>query len=190
MSGPRRRLATGLLLSLLLHGLLLWRALAPDAGSPAKDMELPRLQVVWVEAPQPRLAAKAPATAPSATSTAAHAPRPTAGRPRERNALAPPTGPADSAVSVPVPAATAPEPALPATAAAQADAADAHRGARAMGRLLDSTAGREAVRSAARQDAARPRIQAPHEDPLASGLQQAAHGDCMKGEFKGGAWAC
>ncbi|OBY81698.1 hypothetical protein, partial [Delftia sp. JD2] len=80
-----------------------------------------------------------------------------------------------------------------ATAAAQAPvpadteaAPDAARSARAMGRLLDSAAGREAVQSAARQGLVRPQIPAQREDPLASGMREAAQGDCMKGEFKGG----
>ena len=63
---------------------------------------------------------------------------------------------------------------------------DAARSARAMGRLLDSAAGREAVQSAARQGLVRPQIHAQREDPLASGMREAAQGDCMKGEFKGG----
>lgn len=65
-------------------------------------------------------------------------------------------------------------------------AVDTARGARAMGRLLDSAAGREAVQSAARQGLVAPRIHAQREDPLTSGIREAAHGDCMKGEFKGG----
>ena len=55
-----------------------------------------------------------------------------------------------------------------------------------MGRLLDSAAGREAVQSAARQGLVRPQIPAQREDPLVSGMREAAQGDCMKGEFKGG----
>ncbi len=55
-----------------------------------------------------------------------------------------------------------------------------------MGRLLDSAAGREAVQSAARQGLVWPQIHAQREDPPASGMREAAQGDCMKGEFKGG----
>lgn len=82
-------------------------------------------------------------------------------------------------------AATAAAPQAPVPADTEA-APDAARSARAMGRLLDSAAGREAVQSAARQGLVRPQIHAQREDPLASGMREAAQGDCMKGEFKGG----
>ncbi|MDR3015284.1 MAG: hypothetical protein LBV56_07595 [Delftia acidovorans] len=55
-----------------------------------------------------------------------------------------------------------------------------------MGRLLDSAAGRQAVQAAARQGQAALQTPVQREDPLASAMREAAHGDCMKGEFKGG----
>lgn len=82
-------------------------------------------------------------------------------------------------------AATAAAPQAPVPADTEA-VPDTTRSARAMGRLLDSAAGREAVQSAARQGLVRPQIPAQREDPLASGMREAAQGDCMKGEFKGG----
>ncbi len=82
-------------------------------------------------------------------------------------------------------AATAAAPQAPVPADTEA-VPDTARSARAMGRLLDSAAGREAVQSAARQGLVRPQIPAQREDPLASGMREAAQGDCMKGEFKGG----
>ena len=52
MSSGRLRLIAGLLLSLLLHGTLLWRGLAPDIARPGTGQaEAHRLQVVWVETP-------------------------------------------------------------------------------------------------------------------------------------------
>jgi hypothetical protein len=189
VSARHRRLATALLLSLLLHGLLLWRALVPIAGLQTPPAEAPRLQLVWVEPPQVRMArqtqtqtqTQAPAS-PAGRAT----PGPAAVRRREHTVAVPPAGPASLPVADSTPAAESAPLATPALPAAPADPVDSHRGTRAMGRLLDSAAGREAVRSAAREDAARPRIQAQREDPLASGLREAAHGDCMKGEFKGG----
>lgn len=82
-------------------------------------------------------------------------------------------------------AATAAAPQAPVLADTEA-VPDTARSARAMGRLLDSAAGREAVQSAARQGLVRPQIPAQREDPLASGMREAAQGDCMKGEFKAG----
>src|SRR5256885_8726404 len=92
---------------------------------------------------------------------------------------------AASEISATEQAATAAAPQAPVPADTEA-VPDTARSARAMGRLLDSAAGREAVQSAARQGLVRPQIPAQREDPLASGMRQAAQGDCMKGEFKGG----
>lgn len=183
MSSERLRLIAGLLLSLLLHGALLWQDLAPDIARPgAGQAEAHRLQVVWVETP-------------TSTPTPAPSPAPAAARPGPAPAPAPTRRPDTAAVAPPsrqsAGAAKATEQA--ATAAAQAPvpadteaAPDTARSARAMGRLLDSAAGREAVQSAARQGLVRPQIHAQREDPLASGMREAAQGDCMKGEFKGG----
>ncbi len=185
LSSGRLRLIAGLLLSLLLHGALLWQGLAPDIARPGTGQaEAHRLQVVWVETPT-----STPTPAPSP------APAPVAARPGPAPASAPTRRPDTAAVAPPsrqgAGAAKATEQA--ATAAAQAPVLadteavpDTARSARAMGRLLDSAAGREAVQSAARQGLVRPQIPAQREDPLASGMRQAAQGDCMKGEFKGG----
>jgi len=175
LSSGRLRLIAGLLLSLLLHGALLWQGLAPDIARPGTGQaEAHRLQVVWVETP-------------TSTPTPAPAPSPAAAAARPGPAPAPAPTPSMQSAG----AAKATEQA--ATAAAQAPvladteaAPDAARSARAMGRLLDSAAGREAVQSAARQGLVRPQIPAQREDPLASGMREAAQGDCMKGEFKGG----
>lgn len=181
MSSGRLRLIAGLLLSLLLHGVLLWRGLAPDIARPGTGQaEAHRLQVVWVEAPTP-----APSPAPAA---ARPGPAPAPASPPTRRpdtaAVAPPSRQGAGAAKATEQAATA---AAQAPVLADTEAApDAARSARAMGRLLDSAAGREAVQSAARQGLVRPQIPAQREDPLASGMREAAQGDCMKGEFKGG----
>ena len=181
MSSGRLRLIAGLLLSLLLHGALLWQGLAPDIARPGTGQaEAHRLQVVWVEAPTP-----APSPAPAA---ARPGPAPAPASPPTRRpdtaAVAPPSRQGAGAAKATEQAATA---AAQAPVLADTEAApDAARSARAMGRLLDSAAGREAVQSAARQGLVRPQIPAQREDPLASGMRQAAQGDCMKGEFKGG----
>ncbi|BDE70738.1 hypothetical protein [Delftia lacustris] len=181
MSSGRLRLIAGLLLSLLLHGALLWQGLAPDIARPGTGQaEAHRLQVVWVEAPTP-----APSPAPAA---ARPGPAPAPASPPTRRpdtaAVAPPSRQGAGAAKATEQAATA---AAQAPVLADTEAApDAARSARAMGRLLDSAAGREAVQSAARQGLVRPQIHAQREDPLASGMREAAQGDCMKGEFKGG----
>ena len=181
MSSGRLRLIAGLLLSLLLHGALLWQGLAPDIARPGTGQaEAHRLQVVWVEAPTP-----APSPAPAA---ARPGPAPAPASPPTRRpdtaAVAPPSRQGAGAAKATEQAATA---AAQAPVLADTEAApDAARSARAMGRLLDSAAGREAVQSAARQGLVRPQIPAQREDPLASGMREAAQGDCMKGEFKGG----
>ncbi|WP_373763937.1 hypothetical protein [Delftia acidovorans] len=186
MSSGRLRLIAGLLLSLLLHGALLWQGLAPDIARPGTGQaEAHRLQVVWVETPT-----STPTPAPSP------APAPVAARPGPAPASAPTRRPDTAAVAPPSrqgagaakateQAATAAAPQAPVPADTEA-VPDTARSARAMGRLLDSAAGREAVQSAARQGLVRPQIPAQREDPLASGMRQAAQGDCMKGEFKGG----
>jgi len=181
LSSGRLRLIAGLLLSLLLHGALLWQGLAPDIARPGTGQaEAHRLQVVWVEAPTP-----APSPAPAA---ARPGPAPAPASPPTRRpdtaAVAPPSRQGAGAAKATEQAATA---AAQAPVLADTEAApDAARSARAMGRLLDSAAGREAVQSAARQGLVRPQIHAQREDPLASGMREAAQGDCMKGEFKGG----
>ncbi|MDR6732098.1 hypothetical protein [Delftia lacustris] len=182
MSSGRLRLIAGLLLSLLLHGALLWQGLAPDIARPGTGQaEAHRLQVVWVEAPTP-----APSPAPAA---ARPGPAPAPASPPTRRpdtaAVAPPSRQGAGAAKATEQAATAAAPQAPVPADTEA-APDAARSARAMGRLLDSAAGREAVQSAARQGLVRPQIPAQREDPLASGMREAAQGDCMKGEFKGG----
>lgn len=182
MSSGRLRLIAGLLLSLLLHGALLWQGLAPDIARPGTGQaEAHRLQVVWVEAPTP-----APSPAPAA---ARPGPAPAPASPPTRRpdtaAVAPPSRQGAGAAKATEQAATAAAPQAPVPADTEA-APDAARSARAMGRLLDSAAGREAVQSAARQGLVRPQIHAQREDPLASGMREAAQGDCMKGEFKGG----
>lgn len=186
MSSGRLRLIAGLLLSLLLHGALLWQGLAPEIGRPGTGQaEAHRLQVVWVEAPTPApspapaVARPGPAPAPNPS------PRPKPTRRPDTAAVAPPSRQGAGAAKATEQAATAaaPQAPVPADTAAVPDTA---RSARAMGRLLDSAAGREAVQSAARQGLARPQIPAQREDPLASGMREAAQGDCMKGEFKGG----
>lgn len=190
MSSGRLRLIAGLLLSLLLHGALLWQGLAPEIGRPGTGQaEAHRLQVVWVEtptstptpAPSPAPAAARPGPAPA--SAPAPAPKPT--RRPDTAAVAPPSrqGAGTAKATEQAATAAAPQAPVPADTAAVPDTA---RSARAMGRLLDSAAGREAVQSAARQGLVRPQIHAQREDPLASGMRQAAQGDCMKGEFKGG----
>lgn len=188
MSSGRLRLIAGLLLSLLLHGALLWQGLAPDIARPgAGQAEAHRLQVVWVETPMPM---------PMPTPTPAPSPAPAAARPGPAPASAPTRRPDTAAVAPPSrqsagaakameEAATAAAPQAPVPADTEA-VPDTARSARAMGRLLDSAAGREAVQSAARQGLVRPQIHAQREDPLASGMREAAQGDCMKGEFKGG----
>jgi hypothetical protein len=188
VTGRRGRLAAGLLLSLLLHAPLLWWGLAPDAAPPeAGQGELPRLQVVWVQTPAPQ-----PARLPVSRTPAAAPPAPAVAAPAQRHGRAIPPLPARTPAATAAsgsgsdPIAMPPSVADAVAPAPPADAPDSHRSARAMGRLLDSAAGRDAVQSAARQDAARPRIPAQREDPLASGMREAAHGDCMKGEFKGG----
>lgn len=182
MSSGRLRLIAGLLLSLLLHGVLLWQGLAPDIARPATGQaEAHRLQVVWVEAPTP-----APSPAPAvARPGPAPAPRPKPARRPDTAAVAPPSRQSAGAAKAAEQAATAAAPQAPVPADTEA-APDTARSARAMGRLLDSAAGREAVQSAARQGLVRPQIPAQREDPLASGMREAAQGDCMKGEFKGG----
>lgn len=186
MSSGRLRLIAGLLLSLLLHGALLWQGLAPEIGRPGTGQaEAHRLQVVWVEAPTPApspapaVARPGPAPAPNPS------PRPKPTRRPDTAAVAPPSRQGAGAAKATEQAATAaaPQAPVPADTAAVPDTA---RSARAMGRLLDSAAGREAVQSAARQGLVRPQIHAQREDPLASGMREAAQGDCMKGEFKGG----
>ncbi len=183
LSSGRLRLIAGLLLSLLLHGALLWRGLAPDIARPGTGQaEAHRLQVVWVEAPTPA-PSPAPAVARPGPAPAPNpAPRPT--RRPDTAAVAPPSRQGAGAAKATEQAATA---AAQAPVLADTEAVpDTARSARAMGRLLDSAAGREAVQSAARQGLVRPQIPAQREDPLASGMRQAAQGDCMKGEFKGG----
>ncbi len=183
MSSGRLRLIAGLLLSLLLHGALLWQGLAPDIARPGTGQaEAHRLQVVWVEAPTPA-PSPAPAVARPGPAPAPNpAPRPT--RRPDTAAVAPPSRQGAGAAKATEQAATA---AAQAPVLADTEAVpDTARSARAMGRLLDSAAGREAVQSAARQGLVRPQIPAQREDPLASGMREAAQGDCMKGEFKGG----
>lgn len=183
MSSGRLRLIAGLLLSLLLHGALLWQGLAPDIARPGTGQaEAHRLQVVWVETPT-STPTPAPSPAPAAARPGpAPAPRP---KPARRpDTAAPPSRQSAGAAKATEQAATAAAQApVPADTEAVPDTA---RSARAMGRLLDSAAGREAVQSAARQGLVRPQIPAQREDPLASGVREAAQGDCMKGEFKGG----
>lgn len=190
MSSGRLRLIAGLLLSLLLHGALLWQGLAPDNARPGTGQaEAHRLQVVWVETPMPT-----PTPAPSPAPAAARpgpapapspAPRPKPARRPDTAAVAPPSRQSAGAAKATEQAATAAAPQAPVPADTEA-VPDTARSARAMGRLLDSAAGREAVQSAARQGLARPQIPAQGEDPLANGMREAAQGDCMKGEFKGG----
>lgn len=190
MSSGRLQLIAGLLLSLLLHGALLWQGLAPDIARPGTGQaEAHRLQVVWVEtptstptpapSPAPAAARPGPASAPSP------APRPKPVQRPDTAAVAPPSRQGAGAAKAMEEAATAAAPQAPVPADTEA-VPDTARSARAMGRLLDSAAGREAVQSAARQGLVRPQIHAQREDPLASGMRQAAQGDCMKGEFKGG----
>ncbi|MBK0114918.1 MULTISPECIES: hypothetical protein [unclassified Delftia] len=186
MSSGRLRLIAGLLLSLLLHGALLWQGLAPDIARPGTGQaEEHRLQVVWVETPMPM---PTPTPAPSPAPAAAR-PGPAPASPPTRRpdtaAVAPPSRQSAGAAKAMEEAATAAAPQAPVPADTEA-APDTARSARAMGRLLDSAAGREAVQSAARQGLVRPQIHAQREDPLASGMREAAQGDCMKGEFKGG----
>lgn len=187
MSSGRLRLIAGLLLSLLLHGVLLWRGLAPDIARPGTGQaEAHRLQVVWVETPT---STPTPAPAPSPAPAAARpgpapAPRHKPARRPHTAAVAPPSRQSAGATKATEQAATA---AAQAPVLADTEAVpDTARSARAMGRLLDSAAGREAVQSAARQGLVRPQIHAQREDPLASGMREAAQGDCMRGEFKGG----
>lgn len=185
MSSGRLRLIAGLLLSLLLHGVLLWQGLAPDIARPGTGQaEAHRLQVVWVEAPT-STPTPAPSPAPAAARPGpAPAPRHKPARRPDTAAVAPPSRQSAGATKATEQAATAAAQApVPADTEAVPDTA---RSARAMGRLLDSAAGREAVQSAARQGLVRPQIPAQREDPLASGMREAAQGDCMKGEFKGG----
>lgn len=192
MSSGRLRLIAGLLLSLLLHGALLWQGLAPDNARPGTGQaEAHRLQVVWVETPMPT---PTPTPAPSPAPAAARpgpapapspAPRPKPARRPDTAAVAPPSRQSAGAAKATEQAATAAAPQAPVPADTEA-VPDTARSARAMGRLLDSAAGREAVQSAARQGLVRPQIPAQREDPLASGVREAAQGDCMKGEFKGG----
>ena len=186
MSSGRLRLIAGLLLSLLLHGVLLWQGLAPDIARPGTGQaEAHRLQVVWVETPT---STPTPAPAPSPAAAAARpgpAPAPAPTRRPDTAAVAPPSRQGAGAAKATEQAATAAAPQAPVPADTEA-APDTARSARAMGRLLDSAAGREAVQSAARQGLVRPQIPAQREDPLASGMREAAQGDCMKGEFKGG----
>lgn len=180
MSSGRLRLIAGLLLSLLLHGALLWQGLAPDIARPGTGQaEAHRLQVVWVEAPTP-----APSPAPAAARPGP-APASAPARRPDTAAVAPPSRQGAGATKATEEAATAAAPQAPLAADTEA-VPDTARSARAMGRLLDSAAGREAVQSAARQGLVRPQIHAQREDPLASGIREAAQGDCMKGEFKGG----
>jgi len=184
LSSGRLRLIAGLLLSLLLHGALLWQGLAPDIARPGTGQaEAHRLQVVWVETPMPT---PAPSPAPTA---ARPGPAPAPASPPTRRpdtaAVAPPSRQGAGAAKATEQAATAAAPQAPVPADTEA-VPDTARSARAMGRLLDSAAGREAVQSAARQGLVRPQIHAQREDPLASGMREAAQGDCMKGEFKGG----
>ncbi|MHC3434324.1 hypothetical protein [Delftia lacustris] len=184
MSSGRLRLIAGLLLSLLLHGALLWQGLAPEIGRPGTGQaEAHRLQVVWVETPMPT-----PTPAPSPAPAAARpgpAPASAPARRPDTAAVAPPSRQGAGATKATEEAATAAAPQAPVAADTEA-VPDTARSARAMGRLLDSAAGREAVQSAARQGLVRPQIHAQREDPLASGIREAAQGDCMKGEFKGG----
>ncbi|MBD9580488.1 hypothetical protein IB269_03745 [Delftia sp. DLF01] len=186
MSSGRLRLIAGLLLSLLLHGALLWQGLAPEIGRPGTGQaEAHRLQVVWVEAPTPA-PSPAPAVARPGPAPAPNpAPRPKPARRPDTAAVAPPSRQSAGAAKATEQAATAAAPQAPVPADTEA-VPDTARSARAMGRLLDSAAGREAVQSAARQGLVRPQIHAQREDPLASGMREAAQGDCMKGEFKGG----
>lgn len=186
MSSGRLRLIAGLLLSLLLHGALLWQGLASDIARPdTGQAEAHRLQVVWVETPMPT---PTPTPAPSPAPAAAR-PGPAPASPPTRRpdtaAVAPPSRQGAGAAKATEQAATAAAPQAPVPADTEA-VPDTARSARAMGRLLDSAAGREAVQSAARQGLVRPQINAQREDPLASGMREAAQGDCMKGEFKGG----
>lgn len=181
MSSGRLRLIAGLLLSLLLHGALLWQGLAPDIARPGTGQaEAHRLQVVWVET---QTSTPAPSPAPAAARPGP-APRSKPAQRPDTAAVAPPSRQSAGATKATEQAATAAAQApVPADTEAVPDTA---RSARAMGRLLDSAAGREAVQSAARQGLVRPQIPAQREDPLASGMREAAQGDCMKGEFKGG----
>lgn len=190
MSSGRLRLIAGLLLSLLLHGALLWQGLAPDNARPGTGQaEAHRLQVVWVETPMPTptpAPSPAPAVARPGPAPAPNpSPRPKPTRRPDTAAVAPPSRQGAGAAKATEQAATAAAPQAPVPADTEA-VPDTARSARAMGRLLDSAAGREAVQSAARQGLARPQIPAQREDPLASGMREAAQGDCMKGEFKGG----
>jgi len=184
LSSGRLRLIAGLLLSLLLHGALLWQGLSPDNVRPGTGQaEAHRLQVVWVETPMPM---PTPTPAPSPAPAAARpGPAPAPTRRPDTAAVAPPSRQGAGAAKATEQAATTAAPQAPVPADTEA-VPDTARSARAMGRLLDSAAGREAVQSAARQGLVRPQIPAQREDPLASGMREAAQGDCMKGEFKGG----
>ncbi|OWG17533.1 hypothetical protein KDK82_1004 [Delftia sp. K82] len=186
MSSGRLRLIAGLLLSLLLHGVLLWQGLAPDIARPGTGQaEAHRLQVVWVETPT-STPTPAPSPAPAAARPGpAPAPAPAPTRRPDTAAVAPPSRQSAGAAKATEQAATTAARQAPVPADTEA-VPDTARSARAMGRLLDSAAGREAVQSAARQGLVRPQIHAQREDPLASGMREAAQGDCMRGEFKGG----
>lgn len=186
MSSGRLRLIAGLLLSLLLHGALLWQGLASDIARPGTGQpEAHRLQVVWVETPTPAPSPAPAAARPGPAPAPSPAPRPKPVQRPDTAAVAPPSRQGAGAAKATEQAATAAAPQAPVPADTEA-VPDTARSARAMGRLLDSAAGREAVQSAARQGLVRLQIPAQREDPLASGMREAAQGDCMKGEFKGG----
>ena len=126
MSSGRLRLIAGLLLSLLLHGALLWQGLAPDIARPGTGQaEAHRLQVVWVEAPTP-----APSPAPAA---ARPGPAPAPASPPTRRpdtaAVAPPSRQGAGAAKATEQAATAAAPQAPVPADTEA-APDAARSAR------------------------------------------------------------
>lgn len=182
-SAGTRRLAWALAGAVALHLLALW--LLRDALGPrqAPATGHTRPSMVWV-APAPRAAIAAAPAAPPRTRPSRRAvegARPTTHRP-------PPDTPARHAPPGMEP--PSPEPAAP---SGTAPPTDGHGPGSAAAQFLDAPHSQRALAQAART--ATPAAQAmqalPHGGPttqeqLAHGLQQARHGDCAKGEFKGG----
>jgi hypothetical protein len=171
MHRPRRSALLALALVLALHAalvLLLWRERpVPRGGPPAPS----RPPVLWVR--------EVPAMAPQTSARVAREPLPPAPRKPRRTPAAPD-------------AATSPAPALASITAPPMPAASAASAAEPS--LLDTDATRRAIREAARMPSTRERAAAASEERaaltpdqrLGRGIEQAAVGDCLKGEYAGG----
>ena len=167
MTASRRRMAAAAAFALAVHGLALWalrHAMAPIAP-PANALAPPLQAVLIIAAP-----ARQPDASPPAATRSAAAPKP---RGRMRG--------------TPVPAAplTGTDEAMPIDAAPPQPPAPTGIAAGAAAQLLDSAASQRAIREAAASRMAPLSARTPSGSPWENAIQNAAHGDCMRGEFAG-----